>query len=59
MTRCERVGCEQTPVWGVGKDDECIMYWCNRHMVTFANYRKRAFLPAGSPQLTLSEVQAL
>jgi len=59
VTLCERVGCEELPVWGVGEGDGWTTHWCNEHMITFANYRNKAFIPAGSPQLTLSEVQAL
>lgn len=59
MTGCERLGCDRTVVWAmthsVGPDAQ----WCERHTIRFPGHRKRAFIPAGSPQLTLSEVQVL
>jgi len=59
VSTCERLGCERVAVWAMTHSVGPTARWCERHTIRFPGHRKRAFIPAGSPQLTLSEVSVL
>lgn len=59
MTVCDGIDCQKWTVWVYRYNDGMEITRCNKHMVQYDSYRDLASVPAGSPQLTLSEVTVL